>query len=369
MKGAILPLTDLGSWTRPWSGLAGGAAVLLIGCAHIGPGTVVSDRFDFGTAVAESWKDQTLLSIVKLRYVDVPVFLDVGQIVSGYTFERSINLSGQIAPVNRGDTFGALGGHGTFTDRPTITYTPLTGDKFLRALISPIPTTAILYTLQSGYPADFILGWTVESLNGLRNRSVAAGVLREADPEFVRALDLMREIQMAGGINLGVERDKDKGETTVAVLRGENLPPATLEKSAELRRLLGLPAGQQRSRVITSPGRAPEGELAMQPRSLLQVMQAMGAFVEVPPEHLARQWALPGVDTAAGGPSAPGMSIHQSRSKPANSYAAVRYQGRWFWIDQGDLRSKRTLVLVILLFTLTDSGGGQSLPVLTIPTN
>ena len=362
-------ITDPGSSRRRWSGLAAGAAVLLIGCAHIGPGTVANDRFDFSTAIAESWKQQTLLSIVKLRYVDLPVFLDVGQIVSGYTFESGVSVSGQIAPVNRGDTFAALGGRGTFTDRPTITYTPLTGDKFLRSLISPIPTTAILYTLQSGYPADFMLGWTVESLNGLRNQPVAAAGPREADPKFVRALELMREIQMAGGINLGVERDKNKGETTVAVFRGDNLPRATIEKSAELRRLLGLPSGQQRFRVITSPGRAPDGELAMQPRSLLQVMQAIGAYADVPPEHLARHWALPGVDAAAGGASDPGMRIHQSSTKPAASYAAVRYQGRWFWIDEGDLRSKRTLVLVILLFTLTDSGGGQNLPVLTIPTS
>ncbi len=135
-----------------------------------------------------------------MRYLDVPVFLDVGQIVSGYTLETGIDLSGQIAPVNRGDSFGGLGGHGTFTDRPTITYTPLTGDKFLRGLISPIPTTSILYTLESGYAADFVLEWTVESLNGLHNRATVPGPGRQADPDFQRALGLMREIQMAGGI-------------------------------------------------------------------------------------------------------------------------------------------------------------------------
>ena len=110
---------------------------MLAACTPIGPRTLTRDRFDFGTGVAESWKQQTLLAIVKLRYLDLPVFLDVGQIVSGYTLETGVDLSSQLAPVNRGDTFGGLGGHSTFTDRPTITYTPLTGDRFLPRLISP----------------------------------------------------------------------------------------------------------------------------------------------------------------------------------------------------------------------------------------
>jgi hypothetical protein len=198
---------------RTGMGVAACVFVLWIaGCMPIGPRTVTRDRFDFGTAVAESWKQQTLLAIVKLRYLDVPVFLDVGQIVSGYTLETGVDLSGQVAPVNRsGDTFGALGGHSTFTDRPTITYTPLTADKFLRGLISPIPTASILYTLQTGYAADFVLAWTVESLNGLQNRSGMVGPARTADPAFVRALELMRELQAAGSVTLGVRKDAGTG--------------------------------------------------------------------------------------------------------------------------------------------------------------
>ncbi len=347
--------------------LVAGATLMLISCTPIGPLTVARDRFDFGTAVAESWKQQTLLSIVKLRYLDIPVFLDVDQIVSGYTLETGVELSGQIAPVNRGDTFGALGGHGTFTDRPTITYTPLTGDKFLRGLISPIPASSILYTLQSGYAADFVLDWTVESLNGLHNRSATPGLTREADPDFVRAVDLMREVQLAGGVNLGVEKDKDLGERTVVVFRAESLPPATAEKSAELRRLLGLPLDTHRFRLITSPGRGGPGELAIQPRSLLQVMQAMAGFVEVPSEHTARGWAVPGTPADADRDSAAHVRIRHSRQRPANAFAAVQYQGHWFSVDQSNWRTKRALALVILLFTLTDTGAGQHPPVLTIP--
>jgi hypothetical protein len=41
-------------------------------CAHLGPTTVVADRCDYNTAIADSWKEQTLLNILKIRYEDLP---------------------------------------------------------------------------------------------------------------------------------------------------------------------------------------------------------------------------------------------------------------------------------------------------------
>ncbi|MEN8781141.1 MAG: hypothetical protein ABF292_08505 [Desulfobacterales bacterium] len=81
--------------------------VLLVSCSHIGPKTVTRDRFDYNTAIADSWKEQTLLNIVKLRYADMPLFVEVASVVSGYTLEGSVDLGGTVSSKSavQGDFF------------------------------------------------------------------------------------------------------------------------------------------------------------------------------------------------------------------------------------------------------------------------
>jgi hypothetical protein len=61
------------------------------------------------------------------------------------------------------------------------------------------------------------------------------------------------------------------------------------------------------------------------------------------------------------------VRIHSGKERPTNAYAAVRYRDYWFWIDQGDLRTKRALNAVMLFFTMADTGAQEALPLITIP--
>ncbi|HWW01949.1 MAG TPA: hypothetical protein VNZ64_19775 [Candidatus Acidoferrum sp.] len=340
---------------------------LFNGCTHLGPTTIPADRFDYSTAIADSWKQQTLLNIVKLRYMDLPVFVDVASVVSGYSLQTGVSVNGTLSSKNAiQGNYLAAGGQAVYTDRPTITYVPLTGEKFLRGLITPIDPKNIFFMLQAGYAADFILALTVESLNGVRNRSTTGGTLREADPEFLRALELLRHVQAAGAFGMRVEQDKAKGSTGVVFFRRDDIPADILGEEAEIRRLLKLPAEGQKYALSYSPVRGADNELAVNSRSMLQIMGAFASYIDVPEMHLKEHSAVPVFEKAPG--SRPDVvRIHSGTDKPGHAFAVIRYRDYWFWVDDGDLQTKRALTAVMFFFTLAETESPEKLPLITIP--
>ncbi|MGT2504829.1 MULTISPECIES: hypothetical protein [Cupriavidus] len=345
-----------------------GVCALLSGCTSLGPTTIVADRFDYSAAIADSWKQQTLLNIVKLRYMDLPVFVDVASVVSGYSLQAGVSVSGTLSTQKAVQgNFLSSGVQGVYTDRPTITYAPATGQKFVRGLMEPIDPKNIFFMLQSGFAADFVLSMAVESLNGVRNRSTAAGAMREADPAFLQAIALLRDVQAAGAFAMRVEEDKVKGSTAVLFFRREDMPVDIVEKVTEIRRLLKMPAGPQKFTLRYSPARGADDELTVNTRSMLQIMGAFSSYIDVPEEHLRQRSALPPVAQSTAETQETGVRIHSSKEKPADAYATVRYREYWFWVDQGDLKTKRALSAIMLFFTLADTGSKEALPLVTIP--
>ena len=150
--------------------------LLAAACTSIGPGTVPHDRIDYASAIGNSWKEQTLLNIVKLRYADMPIFLEVAQVIAGYQLQSTIGGSFTAGNFNAAvvGPFTASGNAtaaGTYTDRPTVVYQPLTGVDFLRRLMTPIPPSSVLFVLQAGYSAERAMPIMLDSVNGLVNGS------------------------------------------------------------------------------------------------------------------------------------------------------------------------------------------------------
>lgn len=349
-----------------WAGI-GMAVCLLSGCTSIGPAKIPGDRFGYSHALAESWKSQMLLNIVKVRYMDLPIFLDIGQVVSGYSMETSVNVGGTLSSAGavQGD-FGALGASGKYTDRPTITYMPLTGDRFLEGFLVPIQPEKVFVLVQAGYAADFILELCLDSFNGLHNRPASLASKRQADPEFFKVLSLLRDVQDEGALGMKIVQSDDDTASTVFFFRSDNVSEEILAKAAEVRHLLGIQEQRHQFNLVYSPmrGGTPD-ELGVGTRSLWQILGAMAMGVVVPEAHRERGLVPPLTEVPDG--EAALLRVHSGPSRPADAYVAVPYEGEWFWVANNDWRSKRTFTSILFLFTLANTGDSESLPTITIP--
>jgi len=239
----------------------------LASCSSYGPKSMDRDQLDYGNSIGENWKNQMLANIVKLRFVDMPVFVDVGSIVSGYSLTTTV--SGRVGfgdALSGGDTQG-LGAAGSYTDRPTITYMPKTGDAYLKAILEPVEPKNLLALVQAGYSAELLFTWAVEAINGIHNWSATAGRSGAADPEFYEFVNLMRELQALGAIGFEIETDAKTRHDVIFVLKKEGVAESTMQKSRRVGEIIGLEDGRARYRVIFAPFKVDSATLAMQTRS------------------------------------------------------------------------------------------------------
>lgn len=345
--------------------------LLIVGCASIGPATVPRDRVDYITAVSESWKEQTLLNIVRMRYGDAPSFVDVSSVIAAYAFQGQLVAAGQVSS-NLTNTIPSnlvtVGGNATYLDRPTITYTPVAGDKFAKSLLKPIPPSAIFELIQAGYPADYILQMTTRAINGVYNRSSLGGSIREADPEFYPLLNALRRLQLSGGVALRLEK-RGNDEIGMLVFSGKRTPEVTRDIQFVQETLL-VRLGKNDELTLTF-GALPRSdrEIALLSRSMLGILLEVAAGIDVPREHVAegRTSASTQLANAPDPRDRPLIRVQSGATPPAGAFSAVHYRDAWYWINDTDLSSKRIFAFLMMFFSLAETGVTPQAPVLTVP--
>ena len=342
-------------------------SVILSGCSSIGSRSISTDSFDYTRELADSWKQRMLINMVRLRYGDAPIFLDVASVINQYSVETrgQASLEWQTPLSSNANTQG-IGGSVTYTDRPTITYIPLSGEKFARSLMRPLPLSAVLGMIEAGYPVDVVLRVCVDSINGVRNRFNAPLREQAASPEFYVLLERLRRIQSSGGISLRVQRSAEK-EMTVFAMKGD-ADASVNEDSLFVRKVLGLDPAEEEFRVVYASRANDSNELAILTRSILQIMNNLASGIQVPDAHVAdRQVKMTSPEiTAAGAMISPLIRVQSSSTRPGSAFVAVPYESYWFWIDNRDLQSKGIFSFLMFLFSLTETGGKEGAPVVTI---
>jgi len=340
--------------------------LLLAGCQRLGPVGLGVGRGAYNDVIARTSSEQTLGLIVRLRYSDPIGLLMVSSVTAGLKFNAAVksevgfgpraNYAGSLVPFSAG-----IG----YEDSPTISYTPVDGQAFLREWLAPVTLETLALVLQAAARQDPIILVLVERMNGLRNSASATVEERTA---FQRAATLLAECR-----DLGVASwAQQSGAAGRYELILSHYAPDHIPEAQELLHLLELKGDPARASLIRIPvalgvREADFDGLAVQTRSVLEIMLAAAASVEVPGEDVDAGV----VEARADSPGMrPMLKIHSSRNAPLRANVAVQHRGWWFYVDDTDLASKRMFqrIQVLFLTRLSEAARGtQTTPLLTIP--
>lgn len=344
-------------------------AALLTACATTGPRSLRSGRGSYNAAIQRTNSEQLLLNLVRLRYRDAPLFLEITSISSSLSVEVGASLGGAISPGQGGSV--APGGAVSYIERPTITYAPLQGTRFGTQFLTPIELSDILLLYYSGWAIDRIFKVFVQRLGPLPNAPRASGPTPDVAPvfeDFFAAAELLRSLWNDGLLDL---RQTQAAFGGALVLKIEDTP-ATAARLERLCKLLGMPATRATLVLTDAPGSPESGVIQLVPRSLLAGMYYVSQGVEVPADDYAAG-RVPTTRDPSGATfdwrrlTGALMRVRHSAREPAAAYASVFYRDRWFYIDDTDLDSKSTFSFLSQVLEMQSGEIKNTGPILTLP--
>ncbi len=210
----------------------------------LGPRSISVDRTAYLEAVGNSWKEQILYNIVKLRYGDAPTFVDISRIQQSYQLETS-GSAGYTYGWGKAPTLDqdrvrfwvptavtnslTVGGGIRYQTNPSITYDPVTGEVLKNALMRPIQLTDLFSALSTGWDTKFVFPYCVSSINGLRNKP--------DNKKFHELVALWGELHKKGAIHITFEEVEEAQEVkekegAISAFKTKSVVP-TLSKTKE----------------------------------------------------------------------------------------------------------------------------------------
>jgi hypothetical protein len=337
------------------------------GCSAIGPKRLKADQVDYARALGEAKKREILAALVGIRFADSPAFLSVSQIIAAYTFDATAGST-----FSAGDTtqnFAAATGSVSYSNHPTFTFTPTTGQAFATAYIRPLAPGLVLPLAESAIPIDLLLRITAQSVGGLQNANAMGGPNANGSVGFFELIQAFRRLQLAGQLNVET-RDEDH-VSRVYITLGATTSGENAETSKDLmlvRRLLKLSPKTKTYEVVYGQSAQRGERIPMVTRSVLGILTDLGAQVDVPEELVAHGSTKPTIGLI-GVETRPTIVVHVGQKPPEDAYIDIQYGPSQYWIDRRDFDSKYAFTVVQMLMALAESNQDAKTPIVTIPAN
>lgn len=327
--------------------------LLLSACSlqpSLGPRSIPPSRMNYNDAISKSWDEQLLLNLVRVRYAESPLFVDITAINASMGMSGNASLKSGL--FSSGDRELNSGVGLEYRDSPVISYNYLQGEAFAKHVLTPLTPNIIEPLIRSGWSVERLLLCCIETINGVDND------VQDRD-RFGRVADLMGELQTARELRI------TSGPDGRIMLFIKSKGPMGME----LRQLLGLNPKLDRYEVFDGI-QASSNAVVLQGRSVLAVFNGLAYAVDVPLEDRGRvaqvldEEGEPVDDELLGSQL---LHVNSSKSEPEQAQVKVKFRGQWFWVDDSDVNSKMTLALLRMLLFIKSVDKPANQPVLTIP--
>ena len=355
MAGATVKL-DRAPWARFALVLL---ASTLCGCEFLGPRALRAGRGQYNTALQQTEMEELLLNLVRLRYGDNPYFLQVTSITTSP--EVNVGIGGT-------EKEGAEGGL-SYTERPNIIYTPLTGEGFVRQLLTPIDLNTIELLVGAGWEIDDVMRIFVNEINGVSNAVTSVGPSPDRVPSFEEFLAVVEAFDSLDDSRLVSLASVPDGDEIVMLVPHEARETEAFQLITEH---LSLDPGAPRYRFRLGLAVGGGDTIYIQTRPIAGALFYLGNSIQIPDEVM-RDGSAHTLRTAEGepydwGPLYSGLvAIRSAGSRPRSSYLSVRYGDHWYYVEASDVETREVLTMVKMVFTLQAGGVPSSGPLLTLP--
>ena len=331
-------------------------------CSSMGPQTIPNDQFNYNNAIANASREQMLSNLVRIRYAETPTFLRVSSVISQYTRGASASVGVGANTSASGDDTASASGRARWSDRPVITYTPITGQQFVQDLLTAPNPGRLLELMQAGWPVDLVIRTSILSVNGVDNSVTLPSRPSDADAEF---FELFRLWAVLGANDLLQLRRAPSDEGTRLLLYVDPGPHPELDADLrQFREILELDPEISEFEIVFGKAPRPD-EIAILTASLWDTMTNMAWQLPVPPEHITSGRTGRTFTSAHPNYETP-IDVRFSKDKPDDAYATVYAQNYWFYIDQNDLKSKRVFTFLELMMNMTEGNVAAQAPLMTI---
>jgi hypothetical protein len=344
------------------------AGLATTGCAVLGPAAIKNGRAAYNDAIIATNSQQVLAMLVRMRYGEPTGMLAVASVTANLHIQTTVGAEFGIGPdANFAGNLTPLSAGIAYEENPTISYTPVQGEKYLRQFLSPLPIDLTLLLLGSYGNTPQIMTLLVRSINGIRNPDFATDTAVETDPRFLRIAELLAELNRGG--HVAWVQEPGPPQSLALALTGSGTTYA--QQVGDLYALLGFAPPRNLDNVVALPihlgiGRPGRDAIQLRTRSLYDLFRIAAASVEVPDEHLQSGIAP---RLAPAGATGRAIRIQGSKSCPRGAMIAFKHHGWWYSIDGADAQSKLTFQILEALMSvrMAESVEQKAVPVLTVP--